>query len=98
MGVSRPPEGHLRVPRSSTRMSHPLAGAHNHGGGGNLGPYLRGQDFLPSPMGSHAAQEKSTYTFSFMLIGKNPFLYQDFVWGFAALIQNEKMTTEKGCE
>ena len=36
MGVIRPEEGHLlhhRVPRDSNRMSHPLAGAQNHGGG-----------------------------------------------------------------
>ena len=69
MGVTRPLWGHVRVPRDSTRMSHPLAGAHNHGGGtGGVTNYLSGRGYVA--MGQHSDNREATnYTLSFIGVG-----------------------------
>ena len=67
MGVVRPLGASLvRVPRDSNRMSHPLAGAINHGGlTSQIGPNF------PSALEQHGQEEGRSFTLSFIIVGTN---------------------------
>ena len=67
MGVVRPLGASLvRVPRDSNRMSHPLAGAHNHGG------KLSDLSGYPSALEQHGmTEEGSGFALSFVIVGKS---------------------------
>ena len=66
MGVVKPLGVSLvRVQRDSNRMSHPLAGAINHG---SLTSQI-GSNF-PSALEQHGQEEGRSFTLSFIIIGK----------------------------
>jgi len=64
MGVVRPLGASLvRLPRDSNRMSHPLAGAINHGGlTSKIGPNF------PSALEQHGQEEGRSFTLSFIIV------------------------------
>ena len=84
MGVVRPLGASLvRVPRDSNRMSHPLAGAINHGG---LTSQI-GSNF-PSALEQHGQEEGRSFTLSFIIVGKN-IIIEFLIYSVWVLINRE---------
>lgn len=90
MGVVRPLGASLvRVPRDSNRMSHPLAGAHNHGG------KLSDLSGYPSALEQHGmTEEGSGFALSFVIVALVAILLTCFSCWLRRLLSKKRTSKE----